>query len=152
MAKTIEERFWAKVKKTKQCWIWTGSRGNRGYGRFRMDKDDYWNAHRVTWAITFGPIPDGLQVLHHCDNPACVRPDHLFLGTQSDNVRDMVQKNRANRPYGPRHFRTALTEDQVRAMRAEWATGITQNQLARKYGISTSGIHGILHRRVWRHI
>lgn len=101
------ERFWARVDKSGCCWVWTGSCNNKGYGRF-----DGEYAHRFSWRLLSGPIPDGLNVLHRCDNPPCVRPDHLFLGTVSDNARDMWAKGRGvlQRPgVAPRgdahHFR-----------------------------------------------
>jgi DNA-binding CsgD family transcriptional regulator len=90
------ERFWRKVRKGEECWEWTGFRvPPLGYGRFRLNDEQTW-AHRVSWELTFGPIPEGLQVCHRCDNPPCVRPDHLFLGTPLDNVRDMIGKGRAS--------------------------------------------------------
>lgn len=92
------ERFWEKVKKTPSCWLWTGAHkdgrwpyGVLGGGASRVPK----LAHRVSWELHHGPIPDGMNVLHKCDNPPCVRPDHLFLGTLSDNTQDMVAKGRA---------------------------------------------------------
>lgn len=95
------ERFWAMVRKGKGCWEWQGSRLPRGYGSFRLgtrstDPKEY--AHRIAWAWKNGPIPLGMRVLHHCDNPGCVRPDHLFLGTQADNVADMDAKGRRVNP------------------------------------------------------
>lgn len=94
----IEDRLWAKVKKTDKCWIWLGSKsgkyqhGEIGIGR---RKDGKAKTHRVSYEITYGKIPDGLQVLHKCDNGLCVRPDHLFLGTQKDNMIDCSTKGRS---------------------------------------------------------
>lgn len=93
----VEERLWRKVVRGQPdtCWLWKGSRDKGGYGRIlhgkRID-----SAHRVAWTVTNGPVPDGLWVLHRCDNPACVNPSHLFLGTRTDNVRDMFVKGRGN--------------------------------------------------------
>lgn len=78
------------------CWEWSGLRSARGYGRFGHDSR---RAHRIAWELTFGPVPDGLLVCHTCDNPPCIRPEHLFLGTDADNARDMVAKGRGR--YGP---------------------------------------------------
>lgn len=87
-------RFWSKVRKSDECWIWIAGRYfPAGYGQFFLDGRDM-RAHRTSWTIVHGPIPDGLWVLHKCDNPPCVRPDHLFLGTRSDNMRDCVSKGR----------------------------------------------------------
>lgn len=92
------ERFWSKVKKTETCWVWTAGtfKYRNGYGQFRVRRGDppaY--AHRFAWELVNGPIPQGLHVLHRCDNPPCVNPAHLFLGTQIDNYRDMVSKGRS---------------------------------------------------------
>lgn len=103
------DRFWSHVDKSGDCWIWTAAKKRRDYGGFVLHgKGRY--AHRVSWQITYGDIPDGMNVLHHCDNPSCVNPNHLFLGNQSDNARDMVSKGRMNfqrhpetRPTGDRH-------------------------------------------------
>jgi len=89
-----EERFWAKVEKTDHCWNWKGSKVAKRYGGFKLDI--YMLAHRVSWIWANGPIPDGLYVCHKCDNGFCVRPDHLFLGSQQDNMNDMKSKGRGN--------------------------------------------------------
>lgn len=95
--KPIAERFWPKVDKSGECWVWTASRDRTGYGKFGRGggKRGWTKASRVSWEIHFGPVPDGLWVLHRCDNPPCVRPDHLFLGTCGDNNRDTASKGRA---------------------------------------------------------
>lgn len=97
------ERFWRHVAKGDDCWEWTGNRHpRRNVGVFRADarKNEY--APRTSYRLNVGPIPEGLYVCHHCDNPACVRPDHLFLGTQADNMRDMVEKGRHVSPFRQR--------------------------------------------------
>jgi hypothetical protein len=92
-------RFWAKVHRSDGCWEWTGKRAN-GYGRFVTPPGRrMWGAHRFSWIVANGPIPDGLWVLHHCDNKPCVRPDHLFLGTHTDNMRDAWRKGLLSRPH-----------------------------------------------------
>lgn len=94
---TPEQRFWSKIKKTDGCWEWQGQRNHRGYGEVSVSRK-WVKAHRFSWASVNGPIPAGMFVLHHCDNRACVRPEHLFLGTQKDNMRDAKAKGRAYRP------------------------------------------------------
>jgi len=105
--KTLEDRFWAKVRKTDGCWLWIGTNNGSGhdpqrkwpFGQIRVSIDGKWKhkgAHIVSWILHNGPIPDELWVLHHCDNTLCVRPDHLFLGTAKKNTEDMVQKGRDN--------------------------------------------------------
>src|ERR1017187_2146389 len=92
-AREAFDRFWEKVRvthhKAKGCWPWVGARSQSGYGNFMVRKGVFEAAHRFSWRISFGDIPEGLQVLHRCDNRECVRPTHLFLGTQSDNMDDM---------------------------------------------------------------
>lgn len=94
----LEERVWARVDKSGECWIWTGTRYRRGYGSIWV-AGRHKPVHRVVWELVNGPIPTDLQVCHHCDNPPCVRPDHLFLGTRSDNTIDCVRKGRHKSPW-----------------------------------------------------
>ena len=99
----LEDRFWPKVQKSEGCWFWiAGGDGPDGYGRIREGRagSRFLLAHRVAWELTYGPIPDGLFVCHHCDNRRCVRPDHLFLGTADDNNKDMQRKGRASHGDG----------------------------------------------------
>jgi hypothetical protein len=89
-------RFWAKVRKSEQCWEWQGSRNPDGYGNVRAYRERRTlKCHRVAYELSYGEAPSELHVLHHCDNPACVRPDHLFLGTHTDNMRDKERKGRS---------------------------------------------------------
>ena len=91
----LYDRFWEKVRTGKGCWEWQGGRAAFGHGLIHLGNGNKLvQAHRVAWELANGPIPDGLCVLHHCDNPPCVRPTHLFLGTLGDNARDMVAKGR----------------------------------------------------------
>jgi len=94
----VEDRFWSKVQKTENCWLWMGARTKLGYGQRGGRKTGRRYTHRLSWEMRFGPIPEGLCVLHHCDNPPCVNPDHLFLGTKKDNTQDMIAKGRGRGP------------------------------------------------------
>lgn len=102
---TPKVRFWRHVSKGPECWLWTGAPNSAGYGMVGegpAGADRKILAHRLAWEIHFGPIPEGMFVCHHCDTPLCVRPDHLFLGTHTDNMRDMAAKGRQRRqPFAP---------------------------------------------------
>lgn len=113
---TPEQRFWAKVDKSSECWVWTAGRQHFGHGKFRPNGSaPHVLAHRFSYELAYGPIPDGLFVLHKCDNPPCVRPDHLFLGTQDDNMKDKVRKGRQAK--GPENGRSKLTWEQAAEIR-----------------------------------
>lgn len=173
---TTEERFWAKVDKDgptqphmdTPCWVWTA--GTRlGYGRFNVGgrAGPIVSAHRFSWELAHGPIPDAQRVLHQCDVPGCVRPEHLFLGTQADNVQDMISKGRDNKlsgdahpwrthpekaPKGEQIAQSKLTEEEVRNIRDEAADGTAFAALARKYGVSSSAISEVVRRKTWKHV
>jgi hypothetical protein len=136
-----------------ECWEWNGARGVDGYGRVQR-------AHRVMWTEANGPIPKGMIVCHKCDNPPCVRPDHLFLGTPRDNALDRDRKGRrdfshllrAPRPVGEQ-TRHVLTEAQVLKMRRIYSRGATsQAALARRFVVSKSLVQAIVSRKIWRHV
>ena len=143
----IEERFWPKVKKSPTCWLWLGATagaGDYGYVRFQGKAC---RAHRVAWALTHGPIPNGMCVLHKCDVPQCVNPDHLFLGTYADNTADALKKGRM--PYGERSCAAKLTEDNVRFIRASDMNG---SALSKLFGVAHQQISRIKNGQRWKHI
>ncbi len=156
------ERFWAKVNKTETCWLWTGShsRVNLGYGQVQVPdatrrcgrRKLY--AHRVSWELTHGPIPENAEVCHNCpggDNPLCVNPDHLFLGTHADNMTDAASKGQM--PRGERRPTAKLTDENVRFIRNRYAAGdITQQALADEFNVALSQINGIVNHKSWRHV
>lgn len=141
----MSARFWSHVDKASSpsgCWLWTLSCGHHGYGQLAVDHR-HRQAHRVAWELTHGPIPAGQCVCHRCDTPPCVNPDHLFLGTQADNIRDAVAKGRL---VFAKHLRK-LTDVQRQAVRATYRRGMT-NQLAAEYGVSRGTIQRIAHGKV----
>ena len=144
-------RFWSKVDKSGDCWLWTGARDHRGYGRFQVGRrHGTVLAHRLAWELHYQPIPDGILVCHTCDNPPCIRPDHLFQGTQRDNMGDASAKgrldNRANRGL------QRLTPANVLEIRARYARGQNNGALAAEFGISLSHFHAVVNGTSWRHI
>lgn len=147
--KSTAERFWTKVdvRGPDECWKWLACRRRKseGYGAFGRNQV----AHRVAWELTNGVIPDGMLVLHRCDNPPCVNPAHLFLGSQYDNIHDCFAKGRANRAAGARHWGAKLTEEAVRDIRASTEANPI---LARQYSVSAPSISMIRNRRTWRHV
>lgn len=150
---TLRERLWRKTEADPKtgCWVWKGYVEASGYGRIWFGST--WLAHRASWVDEFGPIPNGLHVCHRCDNPPCWNPDHLFLGTNADNVADRHAKGRSRGGYhrGETHPCAKLTADDVRAIRA--ARGAEQGRItARRYGVSPSRISMIQTRKVWDHV
>lgn len=179
------ERFWSKVRKSDEadgCWVWTGGKSREGYGQIFVSHGKYAKAHRCSYEIEYGPIPEGLDCLHRCDNPPCVRPEHLWLGTAKDNSRDMYEKGRQStvraRPErlargdrhgsrthpeslvrGSQHYRSKLTEEKVAAIREEWkrraeteARGKLSREMALRHGVSHSTIEQVVYRLTWTHV
>lgn len=149
------ERFWAKVNKTDGCWEWTGSL-TRGYGMFWLGKMVY--SHRLSYVLHHPLTIDLLEhreicVCHRCDNPKCVNPAHLFLGTVVDNMRDRDEKGRGNQAKGEKHGGAILTENDVREIRSRYANGgVLQQQLALEYGVKKGSISNIITRKIWSYI
>ena len=146
-------RYWAKVKKGRDCWLWQGN-PSEDYGTIRVNGVKV-GVHRFTWELYYGPIPKGMWVLHHCDTPKCVRPDHLWLGTQADNDKDRDQKGRNVNPVGSQHGRAKLTEKIVREARLLHIKNrlrYNNSALARKYGVSRATIRCAIDGTNWRHI
>lgn len=174
------ENFWKQVDKSGDCWIWTASKIGRGYGQVKFNYK-HLRSHRVSWELTYGPIPKGLFVLHKCDNPACVNPDHLELGTHKENMRQMVERERSPKgernarvmyperyPTGDSHYsrlqpermargekhgNSKLTADNIRHIRQVYSAGeSTYEQLAHVYGVSITCIWNIVTRKTWAHV
>lgn len=147
------DRFWEKVKRTDTCWLWTaGKLRSGGYGQFELNGNTM-RAHRLAWEMTNGPIPKGLLICHRCDNPACVNPAHLFLGTARDNNADCLSKGRRVYAPGEKHPDAKLTEKDVREIRALAASKqVSLRAMARRYGMAHSSVRNVVIGRTWRHV
>lgn len=145
-------RFWSKVSKTEKCWIWKGTiaKKSAGYGRFSLGYSGI-GAHRLSYLMHHGNISKGMNVLHKCDNPICVNPEHLFLGSYSDNARDMNSKNRNVK--GMTSGMAKLDDEAIKEIR-NWylGCGITQRELADLYGVDQTCISAIILNKTWKHI
>lgn len=158
-----EKAFWHFVNKTETCWLWTGSTLLLGgYGRIKF-KGKAIKAHRLSWILHNGEIPEGQLVCHKCDVRLCVNPDHLFLGTPGDNIRDMVAKGRQAKGEthysrtqpnavlkGAKHGRAKFSEEEIREIWSLSAQGIPALHMAKRWGVSSSTIDSIIHRRSWK--
>ena len=137
----LAELFWRKVKKTETCWLWLGRVTVGGYGRIGKIQI---LAHRLSWEIHNGPIPKDLFILHKCDNPPCVNPEHLFIGTQIDNMRDCAINERT---------KSKLSRETIFKIRSDYATGkFFQRELADKYGTTLGIMHHIIRNRSFKHV
>lgn len=166
--RALRDRFWEKVKQglPNECWLWTGAVHHAGRGIVWVSEERRAGiASRVAWELTNGPIPEGLLVCHHCDNPLCMNPAHLFLGTPAQNSADMVAKNRqcsgdrshfhldGDQRRGENHPTAKLSERQVYDIRRRYAEGgVLQRELGAEYGVSQNQISRIVLREAWRHI
>lgn len=173
---TALARFWPKVDKSDECWVWTARLDRHGYGKFRPNgaHTSEVGAHRVSYAIEHGAIPAGRLVLHHCDNRRCVRPSHLYAGTPAQNTADMDNRGRrvqgniaataargmrnamhngtARRRYGADNHATRLTVETVLEIRAAFAGGETQGSIGRRLGVPQPHISRIVLRTSWAHV
>lgn len=150
---TLHDRFWSRVNKTDTCWIWTGtSLAVGGYG-YISHKRKMYRAHRLSYEWTKGSIPKGMFICHTCDNPKCVKPEHLFLGTPADNVHDMIKKGRDTKAVGEKASKSKLTPIQVLEIVELFPKpGISYAEMGRRYGVKHSSIINIVRGKSWRHI
>lgn len=145
-------RFWNKVdiQGLNDCWDWIAGCSKDGYGHFHLDYVD-WRAHRLAWTLVNGPIPKGMHICHHCDNPKCINPRHLFLCTNEMNSADMIAKGRGIR--GSANPNVKLTEDEVCKIRILYTTGrFTQVELATVFGVTNMTISHIVRGKTWKHL
>ena len=149
---TPEARFWKKVHKANEddCWVWIGSKSKWGYGNFRLGRKTVLS-HRFSYIMHYGKIPKETPlVCHSCDNPACVNPKHLWLGTDLENSRDKDKKNRGNRVFGLLHRSAKLTPEKVSIIRRRYANGdVSFKQLAKEYGCTKQSIHSVVNFKTW---
>ena len=138
--KDPKERFLAHVDKTDSCWIWTGAKCLKGYGYFNMGNKITRRAHKASYLLFKGIIPKGLFVCHECDNPSCVNPDHLWLGTPLDNVHDMLTKGRDNYLHGEAIHTAKITREQVEEIRS---SPLHYTELMEQYNLSRSQVYKI---------
>jgi hypothetical protein len=145
--RTLKERFEAKFVKGDGCWEWTACKDRGGYGQFGFAGRQE-GAHRVSYQMYVGELPDGLCVLHHCDNPSCVNPAHLFLGTNADNTRDCLSKGRVVSSFGENNGKSKLTTTQISEIRKMYAAGTIQRVIAKEFGVTRACIcHIVLYKR-----
>lgn len=154
----ISERFWPRVQKTETCWLWGGAKSRQGYGALHIPgtANDVILVHRLSYQLHYGCFDKALFVCHHCDNPSCVRPDHLFLGESRDNVADAVTKGHM---VGPRHAtrgvahpQAKLNEKQVRDIRQMRTDGLSYRAITAITGVPSGTIPDIIRRRTWQHV
>lgn len=135
--------------KTGDCWEWTGLLNDNGYGKIYIN-GKLESAHRIAWRLGRGGIKDNLHVLHKCDNRKCVNPDHLFLGTNNDNIRDKVNKNR--QPHGEGVYCAKLNDGSVLEIKRRVANGESQTKLAEEYGVTQVAVGHVIGGRTWKHL
>lgn len=151
---TLAEQFWRRVEMIPfhECWEWAGKISHKsGYGQITNNTYGQMRSHRLAWIVQCGPIPPGLHVCHKCDNPGCVRADHLFLGTKSDNMRDMVRKGR-NSNFGKRgesNAHSKLTADKAGWIRRVVADGLEHAEAAWLLGVSRTTVFNVVHGISW---
>lgn len=162
--RTLQQRiadFWSYVNRNGPtpphcpelgpCWPWTGGvLKSGGYGQMNINHK-MWRCHRLSWIIANGPIPDGMTVCHKCDNPPCVNPSHLWLGTHQDNTTDMIQKGREKHPSGEAHNSSKLTEANVYSLKKLWITGeFPKAHLGRIFNIDRGHVGMIIKGTLWK--
>lgn len=153
-SQTMNERFWSKVniKSNKECWDWRAYIKPTGYGQFTVHHGKYVNASRIAYILTHGEISDSLEVCHSCDNPKCVNPRHLFLGSHKDNMQDMVNKGRGKLPptlYGKYNSSSKLSKSKVKKIFEMKDKGKSLRYIGNKFGVTKQAIWSIIHKKNW---
>ena len=145
----VLNRFWSKVNKTDTCWLWTASSRTDGYGVIGIEGKTK-SAHRVSWQLTYGDIPDGLYVCHHCDNKLCVNPNHLFLGTAKDNTQDMIQKGRRGGCYRLEGWMVPIIRKMLTSASKSGRGLWTHKRIGEIFNVSRNTISNISINTTWR--
>lgn len=148
MAKTIKERFYEKVGLD---WQWRSRKNKAGYGDIQVN-GKHVRAHRLSYEIHNGKIPAGMYVLHSCDDPGCVNPEHLHLGTPADNMREMVERNRNHNMRGENNPNAKITEKQVIEIREKYKKGMRQIEICKEYDLQDGNVSDIVNRKKWKYI
>jgi hypothetical protein len=148
--KTLEEKFWSKVniQGDDECWLWTGAKWGNGYGLLCLNPSSLL-AHRLSWELHYGLVPDGLLVLHKCDVRNCINPKHLYVGTHIDNTRDRVERNRSSRSIGERSGKSKLKSGEVWLIRRLLGAKFSIRSIAKLFKISSNVIWGIKSGKRW---
>lgn len=144
----LADRMASKTITGPDCWLWSGTKDSWGYGQIKV-LGYYRQAHRVAFELANGPIQRGLFVCHRCDNPACVRPDHLFLGTPNDNHRDMMRKGRASFATGERHSQAKISARDAARIPLLYADGLSMAAIGERFGIHATTVSSVLRGRTW---
>jgi len=151
----VTERFWARVTKAgpDECWLWTGGKNTYGYGILRTEsRGRARGAHRYSWELHHGAIPDGMQVLHKCDVRNCVNPAHLFLGSNQQNTADKMAKGRHVVLYGENQIFARLKASDIPEIRRLYAEGLSQGAIGEAYGVGRGAIGKVVRRTNWKHV
>lgn len=160
----LEARFWAKVNKhgpvpahaprLGRCWIWTAGLDGHGYGQIKSRTKHLMRAHRVAWMFATGEDPSGIDILHRCDNPPCIRKRHLFAGDHQENMTDMKRKGRARSSglFGEEAYNATLTARRVANMRRLARAGASHSELARRFDSTYSAVHAAVVGRTWKSV
>lgn len=157
LKKSALDRFVEKIDKTGTCWIWKGAKTPRGYGKFSLPTGTanvrYVYAHRHSYELANGPIPDGMIVCHTCDNPWCVNPDHLFVGSHQDNTDDCIRKGRLRNgtSIGEKHGRSTISQHQASDIKRLYADVRSPLEISKRTGISRGVINAVVYGKTWRH-
>lgn len=147
------EKILVNYEVVKDCWEWKGKKDKDGYGRLRVGGRITIRTNRAAWIVANGEIPNGKMICHKCDNPCCINPDHLYVGTAKDNATDRRNRGRSNNERGSLRWNSKLTEEQVRQISIDYVPGKdSQTEVAKKYGVSQATISHILRGANWKHV